>query len=425
MSSVVLRPSRTSSIHDVPHTAHDIQTHTLLSCATDASLLSAGPGGLRPPAFSKGWVKKDSPAEHNHKRVSARSVSPHVDRSFSSDRLQRTVQQRLSYPVSDGEKHRTRFPPLDARHRCAQASSSFISNGNEQHSKSTESRRRGSRDTDAAGQLLVRQLASAEIDDLLRTTKFTRREIITYYNRFRALAAMGPPPHNQLDKDTFKRGIDRLALEDDLFVNRMFDVLDVDHSGFIDWTEYIYTIHALEKGSKEDHIELFFKIYDINEKSSISKSEFCKMLLSSLLVHEDEQVASICETFADKLFLAADGNGDGELDLSELKSAAQGVDDIFELFGRALPSMEDCRRTRALILQREKERREERKQERLRSDLVKARRHRRRSELSTMEQLSPVARRKSQLVIRQQKDPAESSPDGPIQTISEDVSETR
>ena len=43
-----------------------------------------------------------------------------------------------------------------------------------------------------------------------------------------------------IDKQTFKTGIARLAVEDDLFVDRVFDLVDQDGSGCIEWNEYAF-----------------------------------------------------------------------------------------------------------------------------------------------------------------------------------------
>lgn len=79
-------------------------------------------------------------------------------------------------------------------------------------------------------------LSQKNIKQLLKQTNYNRRELYVIYVRFKALCALSPTPHG-IDKHTFKKGVARLAVEDDRFVNRVFSLVDDDGSGQIEWEE--------------------------------------------------------------------------------------------------------------------------------------------------------------------------------------------
>lgn len=79
-------------------------------------------------------------------------------------------------------------------------------------------------------------LSDIDIEKLLRQTNYTRRELYVLFGRFKSLCAMSGSALG-IDKQTFKQGISRLAVEDALFVNRVFEMVDADGSGCIEWEE--------------------------------------------------------------------------------------------------------------------------------------------------------------------------------------------
>ena len=71
---------------------------------------------------------------------------------------------------------------------------------------------------------------------LLQETSMTRTELFRLFNRFKALCQISGTP-GSIDKKTFKEGVSSLAFEDDTFVDRIFQLLDDDGGGTIDWDE--------------------------------------------------------------------------------------------------------------------------------------------------------------------------------------------
>lgn len=70
-------------------------------------------------------------------------------------------------------------------------------------------------------------LRQQDVHELIHSTNYTERELYKLFNRFKALAALSSTPTG-IDKDTFRRGVPMLSVEDNLFVDRVFEVLDED-----------------------------------------------------------------------------------------------------------------------------------------------------------------------------------------------------
>lgn len=183
-------------------------------------------------------------------------------------------------------------------------------------------------------------LSEQDIRHLVRTTNYNRRELYTLFIRFKALCSISLTPEG-VDKETFRKGVPMLSVEDDLFVDRVFSVLDTDGSGSIEWEEFIEAMSALEKGSREKRTEFLFKVYDINGEGGISREGLYKFFLSSLMVSVDENIKEVSEYFVDQVFHSVDADLDGKLTFSEALSYIEShpeVRDIYGMFGRSMTS---------------------------------------------------------------------------------------
>ena len=116
---------------------------------------------------------------------------------------------------------------------------------------------------------------------LLQETNMTRTELYRLFNRFKALCQLSGPP-GSIDKKTFKEGVSSLAFEDDAFVNRVFQLLDEDGSGTVEWEEFVNTVNALETGSPHDKLSFCFQVYDKDGNASIERNELHDMFTSML-----------------------------------------------------------------------------------------------------------------------------------------------
>jgi Ca2+-binding EF-hand superfamily protein len=78
-----------------------------------------------------------------------------------------------------------------------------------------------------------------------------------------------------------------------LFLERLFDVFDVDGSQTIDFNEFITGLSVFFKGEPEEKQVLTFQIYDIDKSGSIEPKELIKIL--SKMVSETKLVLHVLQ----------------------------------------------------------------------------------------------------------------------------------
>lgn len=75
-------------------------------------------------------------------------------------------------------------------------------------------------------------------------------------------------------------------LEDELFSNRVFEALDADGSGIIEWDEFIDAMTKLEKGERSERAGFLFDVYDKDKGGSIDTEEIAEFFKASLRVSD-------------------------------------------------------------------------------------------------------------------------------------------
>lgn len=102
--------------------------------------------------------------------------------------------------------------------------------------------------------------------------KFTPAEVRLIKATFKDLALRSPGP--TIDRNTFLTHFPLPGLHGE----QLFEVFDYNHSGAIDFDEFITGLAIACKGSFEERFELVFKIYDITKDGYISPQELRTML---------------------------------------------------------------------------------------------------------------------------------------------------
>ena len=185
-------------------------------------------------------------------------------------------------------------------------------------------------------------LGNMNISELLAKTNYNRRELYVMYVRFKALCAMSPTPYG-IDRQTFKQGVARLSVEDDLFVNRVYDLIDEDQSDSIEWDEFLTVMSALEKGNKtnrKSQISFFFQVYDLDGDGVISRDDLATMFLSSSMLKKDQTTQDLVDAFVRRVFKVVTGNENKniltEVDVTKYLNGEGANEDVWDLFGRSM-----------------------------------------------------------------------------------------
>eukprot|EP00947_MAST-08B_sp_MAST-8B-sp1_P003249 g3249.t1 len=157
------------------------------------------------------------------------------------------------------------------------------------------------------------------------------------------MCSMSPTPDG-IDKETFRQAVPMLSVEDDLFVDRVFEVLDDDGSNSIEWEEFIEAMSALEKGSREKKIQFLFQVYDEDNDGCISWKEMYDFFLHSLMVEPDASIHEVTHDFVQRIFKQIDVHNLGKLreeDVMTYLNANPDVTDVYGLFGRSMTADEE------------------------------------------------------------------------------------
>ena len=136
-----------------------------------------------------------------------------------------------------------------------------------------------------------------------------------------------------------------LAFEDDIFVDRVFALLDEDGSGTVEWEEFVNAVNSLETGSTFDKLKFCFEVYDRDGNQSIEREElqdmFTSMLLNGESVTMDEispEMRELIVDFVDGIYDTFDADLSESLEFDEVMQALQKSPeiDVWEVFGRTL-----------------------------------------------------------------------------------------
>ena len=111
--------------------------------------------------------------------------------------------------------------------------------------------------------------------------------------------------------EEIKKGVEKcqfgMKIKADEIVE-MFNEMDVDKNGLINYTEFVSALMDYEKCVKKEQLLECFKSYDTDRSGAISYEEFCDMIKPQN--EEDKQQIQ-------NLLKKLDLNGDGEVDFDE------------------------------------------------------------------------------------------------------------
>lgn len=125
-----------------------------------------------------------------------------------------------------------------------------------------------------------------------------------------------------------------------MFVDRVFDILDLDKSGIIEWEEFVEAMSSLERGCLLRRLQFLFRVYDLNGDGQISREELSQFFIASLLVIPTQDIRDVSENFVERIFDQVQGSGatTRTISLSQAQEYVQkqSLEDIYSLFGRSM-----------------------------------------------------------------------------------------
>ncbi len=182
-------------------------------------------------------------------------------------------------------------------------------------------------------------LLEQDISSLMQETGYNRTELYGLWIRFKALCSLGQSPHG-LDKATFHQGIPHLSVEDQFFIDRIYQILDIHGPGRLEWKQFIRVIGTLKNGDLTNRVKFLFTIYDLNGDGVIQRTELVQFLLASLLLQPTSDVLEMANHVVNNIFTAMNCS---DREVMQVEDTLQYMiqhpaADLYALFGRTMPT---------------------------------------------------------------------------------------
>ncbi|CAF3308036.1 unnamed protein product [Rotaria socialis] len=163
------------------------------------------------------------------------------------------------------------------------------------------------------------ELTEKHVQSLKKMSHLTDTEIRTLFGSFRQLGSSG-----QLTLEEFTKLWNGTAPEEDnsndiFSAKRAFAVFDRDHSGKIDFNEFLTATVLLRRHSTKQKLTLMFALCDSNYDGYLSKEEIEKFFLTRKAAEEhakDDDIAAF-KAHLNEIFAKYDLNKDGKMSHKE------------------------------------------------------------------------------------------------------------
>lgn len=109
-----------------------------------------------------------------------------------------------------------------------------------------------------------------DLEDLIRTTKFTKQEIRTMYRGFKQEC-----PAGAVNEDTFKEIYEKFFPYGNAacYAHHVFKAFDVNATGAISFRDMLISLSTLLHGTQYEKLQWTFRLYDLNGDGVITKTE--------------------------------------------------------------------------------------------------------------------------------------------------------
>ncbi|XP_048132718.1 calcineurin B-like protein 4 isoform X2 [Rhodamnia argentea] len=161
--------------------------------------------------------------------------------------------------------------------------------------------------------------ASAEHISLASKTPFTVSEVESLSELFEKLST-SVIKDGLIHKEELQLALFQNSKKNNLFLDRMFDLFDVNRNGHIDFGEFVQSLSVFHPKTPDPvKASYAFKLHDLRQTGYIERVELKEMVLALLSESELNLSDDVVEMIVDKTFVEADAKGDGRIDEEEWK----------------------------------------------------------------------------------------------------------
>ena len=172
---------------------------------------------------------------------------------------------------------------------------------------------------------LERRAEEKQVENLRQKTTFSTEEIQAMYHNFKNIACTEKDV-GLIDKGEFRR----LMVESDssrnvVFYDALFRVFDRDHSGDIDFSEFVSALavyHGKTGGTHSPDVraKFFFGLCDVDGDGYISKQDLTKMLADGCASNGHKMTPTEVAKLVDLTFAKFPSGASGKLDFATFKT---------------------------------------------------------------------------------------------------------
>ncbi|XP_052208878.1 calcineurin B-like protein 9 isoform X2 [Diospyros lotus] len=113
----------------------------------------------------------------------------------------------------------------------------------------------------------------------------------------------------------------RAPNEENLFLDRVFDLFDEKKNGVIEFDEFVHSLSVFHPHAPmEDKIEFAFRLYDLRQTGFIEREEVKQMVAAILMESDLKLPEEFLEAIVDQTFVDADADMDGKINKEEWKA---------------------------------------------------------------------------------------------------------
>ena len=129
---------------------------------------------------------------------------------------------------------------------------------------------------------------------------------------------------------------DFFGFHDEILTGNMFDAMDRNQSGTIDFKELLGGLSTALRGEPEQRLDFYFSLYDMNGSGSIDDDEIYR-LLERGHSSASSMNADTTKTMLEQHGLAElDADGDGHISHDEFIQGIQKKPELMNLFGQVV-----------------------------------------------------------------------------------------
>ncbi|KAF6039633.1 ncs-3 [Bugula neritina] len=167
-----------------------------------------------------------------------------------------------------------------------------------------------------------KHLKTKEVNELIKSTKFTVEEIHKWHGHF-----VKECPKGRLGKVEFQDIYSHVFPlgNPEKFSGFVFNVFDKNGDGTISFQEFIMALSITSRGNVDEKLDWAFKLYDIDKDGHISREEMTEIISAIVeMVGPNHGLSTLsAKSKANQIFDSMDCNKDGYLTADEFRICAK------------------------------------------------------------------------------------------------------